>query len=170
VVGRGASSRVRSAVGTRKRSAGRARISTNDWRMALPKTVRRTRKGVSRGNRGRAAAPQSRSIPGATYWLTVSILGYPVRIFRIPGFQEEGQLGACYGETLEIYLKSPLSSTTEEADTLLHEVVHAISRVGLPPSARLNEEQVTLLSTILTDTLKRNPKLREILTARLEEA
>lgn len=133
----------------------------------MPKSVRRTKKRVSKRSRKAPPSAKSSAIPGATYWFTFSLLGYTVNVFRVPSFQEGGQVGMYDPETNEIYIKSPLSSAAEEVDCLLHEILHAISRIGLPPSVRLNEEQVTLTSTILTDILLRNTNVRNLFFERL---
>lgn len=134
----------------------------------MPKSVRRPASRVPKRNRSRPTAPESISYPGATYWFAITLLGYTVKVFRIRAFETDGQVGAYDQETHEIYVKEGLSEQ-EDADTLLHEVVHAVSRIALPPDLRLTENQVTILSTVLADTFTRNPKLRENLLARLGE-
>ncbi len=132
-------------------------------------TVRSRKRRVSTRHRSNRARPQPRTLPRATYKFTIEILGYSINVFSIREFTDPGQVGMFDPDSHEIYIKEGLQPQAE-FDTLFHEITHAVSSIGMPPDTRMNENQVTLLSTIWTDTINRNPALRAYITTHLETA
>lgn len=94
----------------------------------------------------------------------LDVLGY-----KIPCFTAELGLWGLYETmTRKLYLHHTIpGGPLAEADTLLHEVIHAIENVALEGSDRLAERQVNTLATVLIDTLRRNQWLRDYLFTRL---
>ena len=114
-------------------------------------------------NRGRPARPlpKPQRHPSATAWFTVSVCGYPINIFLVSEFDNPLQLGEYDSDFHEIYLLRHYHTDAEKHDSLLHEVMHAISRIALTADDRLSERQINTFSTVLHDTLKRNPDFRK---------
>jgi len=99
--------------------------------------------------------------------MTITIAGYDIPVFSITEFPDDPlQLGEFDHMTYEIHIRSTLPDGIPMVDTLIHEVIHAICHIALASEDRLAERQVTTLSTILIDTLFRNPKLRKCLEER----
>ena len=48
---------------------------------------------------------------------------------------------------------------TQERDTVLHEVLHMVARLGDLEQRKLDERAINVFSTVLLDCLRRNPPL-----------
>lgn len=90
----------------------------------------------------------------------MNIAGHRVPIFLMPQIDADDNVGEYIPDTEEIYIKDGLPKDLTE-DTVLHELLHAISTVCLTPPNRLSEEQVNTVATQLRDTLKRNDILHQ---------
>ena len=101
---------------------------------------------------------KSKNIPGAVYQFTVTVSGYPVGVFHAPHLSEADNVGEY--DNQEIHLRSDTPGGVVYADRLLHEAIHAISSIAMSSEDRLTERQVNALSTVLVDTLPRNPDFR----------
>lgn len=124
---------------------------------------------------------------------TVSIAGHPVRVVRVrPGrpvydgeetdksrdpdtgrTTDEYALGVCQFYENRIAVSTG-QAVSQERDTLLHEVLHALVRANrlhrapFGPLGNHDKEElaVALLATSLLDTLRRNPSLAAFLLDR----
>ena len=138
--------------------------------MDMPRTVRNRKPRVSASRRSAGARPQPRTITSATYKFTVKVLGYPVDVFSVKSISpDDSQVGLFDPTNFEIYVREGLNKQAE-FDTLLHEIVHAISAIGVPPDSRLSENQTTLLATNLADVMIRNTELKQYIMNHLEDA
>lgn len=116
---------------------------------------------MKRRRKGKAV-PESKLVAGAHYKYTAVIAGYPIHVFNcteITGHLDK--VGLYAFEPGEIYIKVPYGPPETQQDTLLHEIIHAVSDTILPQKLQLSEAQVSPLSTALMDTLRRNPELRK---------
>lgn len=77
-----------------------------------------------------------------------------------------GESPATLTETPEIGLAEGLPPHVE-VDTMLHELLHVVSLIVFPPRLRLSETQVSVLSTVLCDTIRRSPGLRKYFRRKL---
>lgn len=137
--------------------------------MARKRRTRNPRRNIRKRSGRVVDTPKPRAYPTtSSYVTTIVIAGYPVHVFKIPEFPDPLQVGEFEENTQEIYIKQDLPSSVAEADTLLHEVLHAINRLALIQEDRMTERQVATISTLLVDTLARNPTLRLALEERLQ--
>lgn len=116
-----------------------------------------------------ASVPKSTEYPNARWLFTIDVLGYPVHVFlarELSGANIAESTGSLV-EPLEIHLLQDLPSRMAEADAIIHELIHLSSTVALTEELRLTEHQVNTISTVLVDTIRRNPPLREYLKERL---
>lgn len=127
--------------------------------MAARNNVRRRSRGGKIPNSRTRPNPQPKNESSATYSTTYRILSYLVNVFRDE--RSNGTVGQWYNDGKEIYLHGVLNDPIATTDVLLHEVIHAISDIGFPVEDRLTERQVNLLSSVLVDSLHRNPELLE---------
>ena len=94
----------------------------------------------------------------------LDVLGYVIPCFTA----ELGLWGLFDTIPRRLYLHHTIpGGPIAEADTMLHEVLHAIEQVALEGSDRLAERQVNTIATVLVDTLRRNAWLRDYLFTRL---
>lgn len=96
--------------------------------------------------------------------LSVDILGYRFTVAPEAKLEIGGLLGACAVRERQI-LFNPAVMGRQLADTVLHEVLHAISEITLAKEVGLNELQVNAVSAALIDVLCRNPRLVDFLLA-----
>ncbi len=131
--------------------------------MAKRKHVRSTRRRIQKGSCPHCNSKKCGSVkyPGHTPWITLQIAGHTVPVFVMDSLPSEN-LGEYIPEINEIYIKNHLTKDYAQ-DTILHEVIHAISTICMPTDDRLDEEQVNTLATQLRDVLRRNPLLKEAL-------
>lgn len=138
----------------------------------------RPRRLPAGGRRPRAKAqpqhgpesPHPSIYPNAVYCFTLEVLGYPVNVFSVKEFNAPNTMGEStqdVTEPYEIYLLEKLPSATAEADTMLHEVLHIVNSVCLGQEAALTEPQINMLATVLVDTVRRNPALKQYLLERV---
>ena len=73
--------------------------------------------------------------------------------------KDTNNFGTCHHVRCVINI-SPTQSPENARDTLLHEVIHALEKEGL---LKMNERQVTVLSSLLISALRQNPKLAAFL-------
>lgn len=94
--------------------------------------------------------------------LTLDILGYKFKVLFDPEIQRRGRDGECdiEGEIIRIGVNLTARNL---ADTLLHEILHAITEIGLDSDNKLNELQINYVGAMLTEVLRRNPQLKPIL-------
>ena len=59
----------------------------------------------------------------------------------------------------ELITINPNQSKRGIADSLLHEILHAINGTGLDGENQLNELQITYFGSVLAEVLRRNPQL-----------
>lgn len=128
--------------------------------MVVGKHVRRNSGGGKKRNRKSSSNPKPKNESSATYSTTYRILSYLVHVFRDE--RVNGTVGQWYNDGKEIYLHGVIDDPVAATDVLLHEIIHAISDIGLSPEDRLSERQVNLLSSVLVDSLHRNPELLEV--------
>lgn len=105
----------------------------------------------------------------ALYDTTVQILSHPVHIFRTQDIDDEGNQGEFHIDKHEIYVQPDPPSSTSDADRMLHEILHAMSTIGLEEEDRLNETQVNTLSLMLTDFIAKNTEFIERLVRQVRE-
>lgn len=113
----------------------------------------------SKRQKGRKLTRKSRtktSLPTA-----VDIQGYRVTIAeQQPGIRPEA-VGEFLPNDYHINIRPGLTGgPVARLDVLLHEIVHALSAVVLPPEFTLSETQVWGLGVGLAQLLLRNPQLR----------
>ena len=94
--------------------------------------------------------------------LIIDILGYKYKVTLSDDIKRRGREGECDPETEVITISSSLSGRAF-AETLLHEILHAITVIGLDEENRLTELQVNYLAAMLIEVLRRNPPLKGIL-------
>lgn len=94
--------------------------------------------------------------------LIIDILSYKFNVVLSEDTARHGREGECdfYQETIKI---SPSLGKRGFADTLLHEILHAINQIGLDAEKQLIETQIYYIGAVLSDVLRRNPQLRDIL-------
>jgi len=129
--------------------------------MAKPKHVRHSRRRVQkRGRKDRAGKkPKPVRYPGASFWGCLNIAGHRVPVFLQKQLDGGENAGTWMPDTEEIYILQGMPEDLTE-DTVLHEVIHAISTICMTPAARLSEEQVNTLATQLRDTMDRNKSVK----------
>lgn len=133
--------------------------------MATKNKIRNRRRRSARFNHRTSSSTKPKNETTATYVATYSILSYPINLFQS---NRLGTLvGAWYNSDREIYLAEFLTEPAVYLDALLHELIHAISDIGLAPDDRLTERQVNLVASVLADTLGRNPQLVQRLVSLL---
>lgn len=93
------------------------------------------------------------------------ILGQSWQIIHTPGWLMMEDLGQCQALEQQILLRSGIKGQMA-ADTLLHEVIHAIEAIY---ALDLKEEQVRLVATGLTQVFQDNPEFYGWIAERLEE-
>lgn len=76
----------------------------------------------------------------------------------MPAFNDEDHAGEFNPGAMTIHILKGMGRDQTE-DTLLHEIIHAISSICMKSTKELTEVQVDLLATQLRDTLTRNPEL-----------
>ena len=94
--------------------------------------------------------------------LTIDILGYQFTVIEDEDVTRRGNEGECDMKR-EVITINPNQSKRGIADTLLHEILHAINGTGLDAANQLNEMQVTYFGTVLSEVLRRNPQLYTLL-------
>lgn len=96
---------------------------------------------------------------------TLDIVGY-----QVPVLEAQINMWGYYDvATRTIYLDKHITGgPIAQADTVLHEVAHAIDHTIMPATDRLAERQISVLSTVLVDTLRRNSEFRQYLWERLQ--
>lgn len=105
--------------------------------------------------------------PEAKLLWTLDVLGYQVPVYEAALL---GVWGVFDKETREVFINRKIvGGPLAEADTVLHETLHVIENVALESSDRLAERQVNTLATVLVNTLRQNPPLRQYLWERLED-
>ena len=127
--------------------------------MAVDNALQPERTGVPAGRRRARRRPKSRAVKGAAFEFSLTIGGYPIRVFSAPVLPEEAQ-SLWHPDDQEIYVLSESSSSVGAVDRLLHEVLHAISTLMLVEEDHLTERQTNTMSTAFVDTLVRNPEFR----------
>ena len=84
--------------------------------------------------------------------------------FEIVWDDEAADEESNFGSTSDAFRRIRIGAATPQTklrETLLHEVLHAIQHTHLIVKNRLPEQTVKLLSTVLYDTLRRNPEVAE---------
>lgn len=94
--------------------------------------------------------------------LTLDILNYKFKVVIDPDIQRRGRDGECDIEGEVMRIGTNLTARNL-ADTILHEILHAIVEIGLDSANKLNELQINYLGAMLTEVLRRNPSLKPIL-------
>ena len=94
--------------------------------------------------------------------LIIDILGYNYTVLLDADITRRGREGECDPEKEIIRVSAHLTSRGF-AETLLHEILHAITVIGLDEGNRLTELQVNYLAAMLIEVLRRNPSLKGIL-------
>lgn len=117
--------------------------------------------------RRRRRKPKSKAFTGVTHLFTTTLSSYKIPVFSSKENIEGDAVGYWDEECHEIAVRLPAPSDAAEADRMIHEHLHAISTLLLPPDARLTELQVNTVSTALVDLLIRNGDLREFVIERL---
>ena len=120
-----------------------------------------------RAVRSRARRPRTAAFKGFRYLFTTNIASYQVPVFATRGLIKGDAVGYYDEEEQELAVQLPGPGAAAEADRVLHEHLHALSAILLPPEKRLDENQVNTLSTGLIDTLTRNPDLWAFLVQRI---
>ena len=90
----------------------------------------------------------------------IDILGFKFAIILNEDIVRRGREGECDIEREAITL-NPKLTKRGMADTLLHEILHAINEIGLNDENKLTELQITYLGAVLSEVFGRNPKLME---------
>lgn len=129
------------------------------------RSVRNFKRRVSSGDRRSGGAiTKPVEIKKARYLFTVRISGYPVPVFLTKKFQDPDITGQYVQVLDEIYVIDDKNmSQARYTDTVLHEVLHAVSHIALSAKDRLNERQVNTVATVLADTFRRSPEFREVI-------
>lgn len=91
--------------------------------------------------------------------MVVDILGYPITVIESDECRDASAWGLWDPANALISVRPGIAIPRMLGDTLLHEVIHAISTLALTGDDRLEENQVSVLSTALVDVLNRNPVL-----------
>lgn len=92
--------------------------------------------------------------------------GYTVKVFTVPKSELPGDgVGQFSGTNYEILVAGDWlkEESFPHAETMMHELIHAVSVTSLPTDEDLSENQVLRLGFGLTNLLKRNPHLRRYL-------
>lgn len=131
-------------------------MADDDVVPSLPPTVRR-----------RPRRARSKSFKGSRFLFTSNISGYNIQVYQQKEAMDGDAVGYWDPESHEIGVTLPAPSPAAEADRVLHEHLHAISVIVLPPEIRLNEFQVNALSTTLIDVLARNSEFRNFILSRV---
>lgn len=90
---------------------------------------------------------------------SVRVGPYDLRIVRLSGRHAKRDYGQFCHESQEIRLRSRYASPTLAADTLLHEILHAVWWVGQIKAKEGEEHIVTVTATTLTQVIRDNPAL-----------
>lgn len=100
----------------------------------------------------------------------IDLDGYQVKVFgAMKNDLPEGRVGQFNPETYEMVMRTDRNlGGFAEAETALHELVHAIAATALSPQEDLTENQVLRLGFGLANALKRNPQFRRYLWDRLK--
>ena len=80
--------------------------------------------------------------------------------WSVIGREKSSNYGSCHHAKNEIHI-NPSQSPSNERDTVLHEIVHALETEG---QLKMSERQVRILSTLLLAVLRQNPSLVRYLT------
>ena len=96
--------------------------------------------------------------------LILDILGYKYTIVEDAEITKRGRDGECDTGAEIIYVNPELSKRAF-ADTLFHEVLHAVMAMGMPNKYRMTELQINYLGCMVTEVLRRNPGLIKVLMA-----
>lgn len=105
----------------------------------------------------RKRTPEPKNLKNAKYLYSVQVLSHPVYVFEASDLSTPEHMGEFYNDDHEAYVLEDAPSGTSRADRELHEILHAISHITLPPELRLNEGQVNTLSLVLVDLIAKNP-------------
>lgn len=117
--------------------------------------------------RRRRRKPKSKAFSNVAYLFTTTLSSYKVPVYVSKEAIEGDAVGYWDEECHEIAVRLPAPSDAAEADRMIHEHIHAISTLLLPPDGRLSELQVNTVSTALVDLLMRNRDLRDFVVSRL---
>ena len=99
---------------------------------------------------------------------TVHVAPYDVTIGHLTGEEAAKNFGMFVPEHMAIRIRSEFSTPQQAADTVLHEVLHAVWQVaGLSPKDS-EERIVATLSTSLCGLIQRNEHLVDWLVAALK--
>jgi len=106
--------------------------------------------------------PVKENIKGMPATIVVGATKYKIRLIK--NLESDGQdlFGVCHrGKLKEIRIDNSPNSSFNVAETLLHEILHAIwQEFGLTVFKKLDEEQVVNATSIaLTTVMMNNPKL-----------
>jgi hypothetical protein len=88
---------------------------------------------------------------------TIRVGPYNFRVCKVEKIDEDKYFGMFHGAVEEISIVLSQPSKTRAADTLMHELLHAIWYVSGPNGEE--EEMVSCLATALVGVFKDNPEL-----------
>lgn len=93
----------------------------------------------------------------------VKVGPYTIRITRDDIGRRHSDIGEFYSDGMEIIIDNEIDGLLL-ADTLLHEIIHAINYVmGYKDDDHDDDRYVTALSVMLLQTMRENPGLMEVL-------
>lgn len=105
-----------------------------------------------------------------TKLFNLDLNGYDAKVYEV--LKKDlpvGRVGQFDADTYELLVAGDRNlGKFAEAETMLHEVFHAISAVCLHPDKDLTEDQVLHMAFGLANALKRNPALKDYLWKRLK--